>query len=119
MRQDDQLYLISFRAVSVYQAGASLTLNMEILLAIACRIYANEMDKALSGYDFLVFLSKQSDAVLTYAHALPVRLKLSSLNRHYANSNKVGEITETTCSTSSFFNPKGRVRINCALPART
>jgi hypothetical protein len=33
---------------------------------------ANDMDAALSGYDFLVHLSKHADAVVTYAHTLQV-----------------------------------------------
>ena len=45
---------------------------------------ANDMDAALSGYDFLVHLSKHADAVVTYAHILQVmsqRIKMNKSDR--------------------------------------
>lgn len=60
---------------------------------------ANDMDAALSGYDFLVHLSKHADAVVTYAHTLQVmsqRIKMNKSDKRTKMSlTKQSIITET------------------------
>ena len=47
-----------------------------------CRLNANDMDRALSGYEILVHVAKHSDAIITYADTLTVRASLLTALPH-------------------------------------
>ncbi len=49
-------------------------MSLTVSLGVGCcRLNANEMDRALSGYEMLVHVAKHSDAIITYADTLTVR----------------------------------------------